>query len=191
MARFFTADLHLGHHNILGYCNRPFADVDEMNAALVDRWNAVVGPDDEVVVLGDFALGRIGETLPLARRLHGRKVLLAGNHDRCWVGHRRGVEAAVAQYLDAGFDEIWQGSVTLAVGGVQVLAGHFPYSGDSHDQDRYVAHRPTDEGAWLLHGHVHGRWRVRDRMINVGVDAWAYEPVAEARIAQLLLAPAA
>ncbi len=187
MARYFTADLHLGHHNILGYCSRPFSDVEEMNATLVDRWNWVVGPDDEVVVLGDFALGRIGETLPLARRLNGRKVLLAGNHDRCWAGNRRGVEAAVAQYLDAGFDEIWQGSVALAVGGVQVLACHFPYTGDSHEEDRYLSSRPVDEGAWLLHGHVHERWRVRDRMINVGVDVWEYAPVAEARIAQLML----
>ncbi len=82
MSRYFTADLHFGHGNILGYCSRPFADVEGMNAALVERWNDVVGPGDEVVVLGAFAMGRIAETLPLARRLNGRKVLLAGNHDR-------------------------------------------------------------------------------------------------------------
>ena len=189
MARHFTADLHFGHRNIIGYCNRPFADVEEMDAALVERWNEAVGPDDEVVVLGDFALGRITETLPLARRLHGRKVLLAGNHDRCWDGHHRGAERAVAQYLDAGFDEVWQGAVPLEVGGVPVLACHFPYRGDSQDEDRHVHHRPVDDGAWLLHGHVHDRWRVRGRMVNVGVDVWDYAPVAEATIAQLIRSP--
>lgn len=28
MATWFTADLHLGHRNIIDYCDRPFADVD-------------------------------------------------------------------------------------------------------------------------------------------------------------------
>lgn len=179
MARFFTADLHFGHHNIIEYCRRPFGDVDEMNAALVDRWNEVVGDEDEVVVLGDVAMGRISETLPLVGALHGRKVLLAGNHDRCWHGHHKGVEAATARYLDAGFEEIWQGQVELEFDGRTVLACHFPYRGDSHDHDRYVAHRPPDRGAWLLHGHVHERWRTSGRMINVGVDVWDYRPVAD------------
>ena len=186
MSRFFTADLHLGHRNIIEYCARPFADVDAMNVALVDRWNDTVGPGDEVIVLGDFAMGRIAETLPLARRLNGHKVLLAGNHDRCWSSHRNGVDAAVERYLAAGFDEIWQGTVPLEVAGTPVLACHFPYYGDSHDEDRYVAHRPIDLGGWLLHGHVHERWQTRDRMINVGVDVWGYAPVAEATIAELI-----
>lgn len=59
MTRFFTADLHIGHRNIIDYSHRPFRDADEMNAALVDVWNETVGPDDEVIVLGDFAMGRI------------------------------------------------------------------------------------------------------------------------------------
>jgi len=105
MARFFTADLHFGHRNIIDYCRRPFRDADEMDAALVNRWNETVAADDEVVVLGDFAMGRLVDTLPLVALLHGRKVLLAGNHDRCWFGHRRGVEAGTARYLAAGFDE--------------------------------------------------------------------------------------
>jgi len=186
MARFFTADLHLGHRNIIDYCRRPFRDADEMNAALIDRWNETVAADDEVLVLGDFAMGRLVDTLPLVALLHGRKVLLAGNHDRCWFGHHRGVEAGTARYLAAGFDEIWQGVVDLEVGGQTVLACHFPYRGDSHDDDRYVAHRPADNGAWLLHGHVHDQWRVQDRMVNVGVDVWDHRPVAETDLDELL-----
>jgi calcineurin-like phosphoesterase family protein len=187
MTRFFTADLHLGHRNIIDYSCRPFRDVAEMDAALVDRWNETVGDDDEVVVLGDFAMGKISETLPLAALVRGRKVLLAGNHDRCWSGHRKGVDAATARYLEAGFAEVWQGRVELQLAGRTVLACHFPYRGDSHDHDRFVAHRPVDRGAWLLHGHVHERWQQRDRMINVGVDVWAYRPVAEEQLAGLIV----
>jgi len=186
MARYFTADLHLGHRNIIDYSSRPFRDADHMNDALVERWNNTVAPMDDVIVLGDFAMGRIDETLPIAGLLNGRKVLLAGNHDRCWRGHKKGVDAATVRYLDAGFAEIWQGSVELDIGGVRVVACHFPYRGDSQDHDQYVAHRPVDEGAWLLHGHVHQRWKTREQMINVGVDVWDYAPVAERALAELI-----
>jgi len=36
MATWFTADLHLGHRNIIDYCDPPFADVEAMNRALSD-----------------------------------------------------------------------------------------------------------------------------------------------------------
>ena len=63
----------------------------------------------------------------------------------------------------------------------RVLLSHFPYAGDSHDEDRYAQFRLRDEGIPLLHGHEsfrerrtkHGTWH-----INVGVDWWDYAPVA-------------
>jgi calcineurin-like phosphoesterase family protein len=36
---WFTADLHLGHRNIIDYCNRPFRDVEAMNNARLTRGN--------------------------------------------------------------------------------------------------------------------------------------------------------
>ena len=41
---------------------------------------------------------------------------------------------------------------------------------------RYIEHRPDDDGGWLLHGHVHEKWRQNGRQINVGVDAWNFAP---------------
>lgn len=188
MARWFTADLHFGHTNIIEYSARPFANAEAMAGALIGGWNEVVDPTDEVWVLGDFALGKIAETLPLAGELSGRKVLLAGNHDRCWPDHGRRAEGWAERYLEAGFAEVLHGEVQAEVGGSSVLACHFPYRGDSHDRDRYAAQRPVDRGAWLLHGHVHKQWRQRSRMINVGVDAWGYRPVAEAELCDLIAA---
>ena len=186
MATWFTADLHLGHTNIIEYSRRPFADATSMNQALIERWNAAVHPADTVWVLGDVALGRIDETLALVGVLHGHKLLLAGNHDRCWAGHGRKADGWTERYLDAGFEEVHQGHIRVAVDGRSVLASHFPYRGDSHDHDRYVEQRPVDQGEWLLHGHVHERWRQRGRMINVGVDAWNHRPVSETEIAALV-----
>lgn len=78
------------------------------------------------------------------------------------------------------------GQLTIDVGGVAALCCHFPYRGDSHDNDRYTMQRPTDHGAWLLHGHAHERWQQRGRMINVGVDAWGYRPVSAARLGEII-----
>ena len=99
MVRYFTADLHLGHGKIIEYSDDPSADAAHMGVELVERWNATVEPTDEVIVLGDLRYGRIAETLPAVAELNGRKVLLAGNHDRCWHGHKKGVRAPPARSL--------------------------------------------------------------------------------------------
>jgi calcineurin-like phosphoesterase family protein len=186
MTTWFTADLHLGHRNIIDYCGRPFGDAEAMNRALIDGWNDVVAEDDDVWVLGDFALGKLANSLPLVSELRGRKILLAGNHDRCWFGHGRRADGWTERYLDAGFDELHQGELEYRVGNTEVLLCHFPYRGDSHDHDRYLEHRPVDRGSWLLHGHVHERWAQRGRMINVGVDATGFRPISEHEVAAII-----
>ncbi len=39
---WFTSDFHLGHFNIIRYCNRPFADILAMDDAIVDGVNTSV-----------------------------------------------------------------------------------------------------------------------------------------------------
>ncbi len=186
MTTYFTADQHFGHQNMIGYCGRPFHSVGEMNAVLAANWNAVVGPHDTVHVLGDVAMGRREECMPLIGQLAGHKILYPGNHDRCWYGHGERALRLEQEYLDAGFDEIRQGPLTMTVGYREVLVCHLPYQGDSGETERYAKFRPADEGMWLLHGHVHERWRQQGRMVNVGVDVWDFTPVPEEVIARLM-----
>ena len=186
--RWFTSDLHFGHENIIRYCKRPFRDVDDMDESLIVRWNDRVDRDDEVWVLGDLAMGLITESLKLIQRLAGHKVLLTGNHDRCWPGNPRSPEEWNKRYRAAGIDEIFHGSVNAELSGRPVQLCHFPYEGDSHDEDRFTQYRPIDDGRWLLHGHVHTKWQVHDRQINVGVDAWDYAPVGEPELAAIVAA---
>jgi calcineurin-like phosphoesterase family protein len=189
VTRFFTADEHFGHANIIRYSGRPFTSSDDMDEALIEAWAGTVGPKDEVWVLGDFALGPIYEALDLAQLLPGRKTLVPGNHDRCWSGHRKRGEKWVAEYEAAGFRVVGP-PVELRLAGRDVLLHHFPYrddgAGSPKDESRYALHRPVDAGKWLLHGHVHEKWRQRGHQINVGVDAWAGRPVAEAELARLM-----
>ncbi len=180
---WFTSDLHFGHQNIISYCNRPYDSVPEMNDGLVDNWNAVVGTDDLIFVLGDVAMGRLDDSLRHVKRLNGRKYLVLGNHDRPWMGNKKAASHR-RQYLDAGFldmfDRAW-----LTLGNVTVGMCHFPSSGDSQDQDRYTQWRPSVPGGrWLLHGHVHDTWKLRPdhREINVGCDVWDYRPVSAAQL---------
>jgi calcineurin-like phosphoesterase family protein len=78
----FTSDHHFGHAGALGLYHRPFASVAEMDRQMIDRWNSVIGPDDEVWHLGDFAIRqRPDRVAALVKALHGRKHLIIGNND--------------------------------------------------------------------------------------------------------------
>lgn len=53
-----------------------------MNEAMAASWRAVVRPDDEIIVVGDFAhRADPAELRNLFDSLPGRKHLVAGNHD--------------------------------------------------------------------------------------------------------------
>ena len=80
---FYIADWHYNHANILSYDNRPFKTVEEMDAALVERWNATVTSADTVYVLGDMFWGGETKAVPVLDSLNGKKILIKGNHDRC------------------------------------------------------------------------------------------------------------
>lgn len=188
MTVWYSADLHLGHRNILTHVpSRPWSSVEEMDAGLVERWNEVVAPGDTVWVLGDVALhpGNLG---PVAD-LNGHKILVAGNHDDCWLGHRRhGARNSLLVYAAAGFEQVipegFVGGHDL--GGHAVNLSHLPYRGDHTDTERYTRFRPVDDGLPLLCGHVHDAWRVSDRQVNVGVDVWGWRPVAADTLVGLL-----
>lgn len=82
MKRWFTSDTHFGHQGILGHCGRPWETVEQMDAALIKRWNEVVAPGDIVYHLGDFSFHRPQETTKVLRKLNGQIILIEGNHDK-------------------------------------------------------------------------------------------------------------
>ena len=53
---FFIADTHFGHNAIIGYENRPFADIEEMDEHIIKCWNGTVTADDKVFIIGDFSM---------------------------------------------------------------------------------------------------------------------------------------
>lgn len=192
MTIWFTSDPHFGHARICELSGRPFASVDEMNDALVDNWNSRVRPSDWVFALGDMCLGTFSESVKQLARLNGIRVLLPGNHDRVSSLYH-GSEAKKREwhdaYTSAGFfvsGEILEMTTLFPEIG-KVKLSHFPYAGDSHDEERFKEARPVDDGSWLLHGHVHEAWKVNGRQINVGVDVWDYAPVARETLLEIMM----
>lgn len=78
---FLISDTHFNHENIIGYGQRPFYDVDEMNEVIIKNWNAVVSPRDKVYHLGDVYIGKGDRANSILNRLNGKKRLILGNHD--------------------------------------------------------------------------------------------------------------
>ena len=97
MNYFFTSDLHLGHANIIKYCNRPFGGgykttaLENMNKTIIYRWNKRVKKNDIVFCIGDFCFknssSKKGEGIKIKaleweKQLNGKIIHIRGNHDK-------------------------------------------------------------------------------------------------------------
>lgn len=177
---FVTSDTHFSHARISELADRPFSTVEEMDAELIRRWNDVVTPESIVLHLGDLALGPIAESLPRTSRLHGRRLLVPGNHDRVSPAtqSKRAIERFQPMYEAAGW-EILPEVIEGTRHGYRLIASHYPYAGDSQEQDRHTSHRPRwDDGIPLIHGHTHARDHgPNGHQFHVGVDAHDFSPV--------------
>lgn len=176
---WFTSDLHFGHMTIIEKAYRPFSTVDEMNQTLIDNWNAVVSPEDTVWILGDVVMGQFAENIHLLGELNGQKALVPGNHDRVHPAYPDDRPHKLAEFreLYERYVVILPLELTLGTENADIDVCHFPFDGDHTDEIRYPEYRPIDRGQYLLHGHGHGMWKMNDRQIDVGVDAWDYTPV--------------
>lgn len=70
---YYTSDLHLGHANIIKLCNRPFADIDEMNRVLISNWNSRVTNGDTIYIMGDLCF-RTADVEDLIKQLKGKNI---------------------------------------------------------------------------------------------------------------------
>jgi calcineurin-like phosphoesterase family protein len=85
-AVFLVSDTHFGHTGVCRFVRsdgvtklRPWDDPQEMDEAMIERWNERVRPNDKVYHLGDVVINR--KALATLARLNGDKVLIRGNHD--------------------------------------------------------------------------------------------------------------
>lgn len=172
MSVFFTSDTHFGHANVIKHCGRPFADVAEMDEALIANWNAVVRPKDTVYHLGDFAFRARRKPREYLARLHGVMHLIRGNHDEETLKDCPDAFASLSDLKEVK----WEGQrITLC---------HYAMK----------TWNKSHHGAWQLYGHTHGDMPDDPTRfsLDVGVDCHDYRPIPFERVAELMAAkPAA
>jgi len=152
---FVISDTHFGHHNIIQYCQRPFASAEDMDEIMVQRWNEVVKTGDKVYHLGDVYMSRgNGNADRILARLNGTKVLILGNHDN-----------AKDQTLQRHFKRIY---AYRFLPDFQVTLSHIPVEENSI-QRRTILN---------LHGHTHDKGSPRGPYRCACVELTGYKPVA-------------
>ena len=173
---FVTSDTHFFHENIIKYCNRPFNNVEEMNINIIQNWNNVVSQEDDVYVIGDFALikgedhkEKIKKLQYLSNALNGKKHLILGNHDYFTVN----------EYFEAGFIDVKEGFMELLLNAHWFTMCHYQMTSWNN------SHR----GSMHLFGHEHWRQQYEpkhsiyeemkwsERKFNVCIDANKFTPV--------------
>ena len=165
---YFIADMHYGHENIIKLCSRPFKGVDEMNAALVARWNGRVRGDDRVYILGDM-LWENRDPFAVLPLLKGKKVLIYGNHDKKWLKKYdcSSLFEAVVPLLEERID------------GINLTLCHYPMF--EWDGSRKLGSKKL---GWHIYGHIHNNVLPEYRQLflmshalNAGADVVGFSPV--------------
>lgn len=161
-----TSDTHFNHLNILAYepRSRPFASVAEMNEVIINNWNSVVSPEDEVIHCGDFFMGNISEIGKILPRLNGKITLVRGNHD---------TPARVKKYEDCGIAV--KDIHYLPYKGRYFIFCHFPITNEEFM--RMV--REDNSEVILCYGHIHSNAPIglQSGTFHVGVDTNNLTPV--------------
>lgn len=164
---FFTSDLHFGHANIIKYCNRPFANAQEMNEQLIANWNAIVPVNGLVYELGDLFLCDVKDALNILRRLNGTIFHINGNHDRTIqdLKHINGEPVANKVAWLKDYFELKVSDVDVDRGRQKIVLFHYPIA----------SWNSGGHGSWHLHGHCHSNFAENDnsKYIDCGVDGQA------------------
>ena len=165
---FFTSDTHFCHQPSFLWEPRGFNSVEEMNEAIVERWNSVVKPEDEVYHLGDFALNDIDAAISYINRLNGTIRWIKGNHD---------TEKKTDRIID-DCPNVWLYGWAYCFKynkKYSIYMSHYPTLTANFDDKKFSQH------VIALHGHTHqlNNWLepLNPFMYHVGLDSHNCTPV--------------
>lgn len=161
---WFTSDTHFGHNAILKHDGRPFPTVEEMDNAIIARWNSLVGKRDRVWHIGDFAYRNKLPVEDYISQLRGHIQIIWGNHDYDVARRHPGLFASTQDIGDTKID------------GQSLIMCHYSMR----------AWRGKARGAWHLFGHSHGRLEKMEQSLDVGTMCWDYRPLSFDQVRTIL-----
>lgn len=152
--KYFTSDLHIGHKRICELTNRgSVIDFENHNNYIKELWNSTVTIGDIVYHLGDFYFGKsIGYIQEFIESLNGQKIFIKGNHDN---------RELLNSLVKSGAIEAWYDYKEIKLAEHSACLFHFPIS-SWHKQHH---------GAFHLHGHSHGSFSGKGKILDVGLDS--------------------
>lgn len=190
---FFISDMHFGHSNLYRFKDefgKPQRHLNQEDCELlmIEKWNEVVGDDDNVCILGDAVMDCkprkteeethriIEKRMSILENLNGRKTIILGNHD-----------TTDADLLSKYFDRVC-GSLEIKLAGYRCILTHIPIHA-SQLKDRYNKGRFD----FNIHGHLHSPHNISIstgegldcekkpdyRYVNVNVEYNKYTPISD------------
>lgn len=78
---FVTSDTHFGHSKNFLYEPRGFNNIYSHDKTIIQNWNNIVQPEDDVYLLGDVMLNDNNYGLFCLKQLKGKIHIIRGNHD--------------------------------------------------------------------------------------------------------------
>jgi calcineurin-like phosphoesterase family protein len=139
--------------HILDMTCRPYNTLEEMNDAIVDSINNLVGENDVLFHLGDFCIANTSKVIEFRNRINCKNIhLIYGNHDD-------------AIYSSTNLRELFTSTNHYA---------EIKYNNELFT----LMHYPIDDwknmnhGSYMVHGHQHNKTEVitASRRIDVGFD---------------------
>ena len=152
---WIISDPHFFHENIGRYCKRP----ENWQELIIKKWNDLISPEDTVLHLGDFALGKKSNFERLIGTLNGRLILIQGNHDRL---SQIFCEAHGVTLIKNSFQIVLESQINL-------VFSHRPIV-------------PLDDGWVNLHDHIHNLppppegSNLGPNHINMSIEVREYRP---------------
>lgn len=136
---YLSSDPHFGHAKDFLWRPRGFSSIEEMNEGIIERWNLIVEPDDDVYLLGDVIMGDISN-LNYVRRLNGNLHIIYGNHDS---DTRIAAYNTLDNIVDGGF------GARLKYAGRTFYLSHYPTLTSNTDDEQ----KPLKRRVFNLCGH--------------------------------------
>ena len=140
-----------------------FTSIDEMNEAIIQRYNSVIQDDDQVFILGDCMLKNDIMGIRCLQQLKGHKYLAFGNHD---------TNKRFELYDKAQIFEGIEYGYRMQYNKYSFWLSHYPQK-----MGNYKDKHPT----WSISGHTHSKEIFQygdDCIYNVACDAHNCYPVS-------------